>query len=182
MKINVGSKNITKVQSVRDAVALYASIFPNAEVVGVEVNVELYGHPKTLEETVEGAKQRAIEAFKNCDYSFGLEGGLMKAPETQSGFAEVSACIIYDGTRFFPGYSSFFEWPPAVTQFILEGKGDASQAFKKLGYTEHDKLGNQPGGIIGYLTKQRTTREQFMLESIKMAMIHLEFPELYKRS
>jgi inosine/xanthosine triphosphatase len=182
MKINVGSQNVTKIQAVRDAVLLYPELFKDAEVTGVEIGIDIFGHPKTMYDTMHGAKTRAVAAFNHsaCDYAVGLEGGLMKAPETMEGFVEVNACAIYDGKIVYPGYSQSFEWPPAVTQFILEGKGDASQAFKALGYTEHEKLGNVPGGIIGFLTRQKTTREQFVLESIKMAIIRLDWPEWYK--
>ena len=180
MKIHVGSQNKTKVQAVKDAVALYPHIFKDAEIVGVDVRVDLFGHPKTLKETIEGALTRAKHSFTpGCDFSFGLEGGLMEVPYTQTGFMEVGACVIYDGKRFHLGLSPAFEWPVKVNEMILAGKADASQAFKQLGLTHHEKLGNEAGGIVGYLTDQKLTREQFSLYSIIMAVIQLERPELY---
>jgi non-canonical (house-cleaning) NTP pyrophosphatase len=76
MKINVGSKNLTKIRAVEESVALYPDLFPDPEVVAVDVDVELYGHPKSINETVDGAIDRAKKAFSGCDYSFGIEGGL----------------------------------------------------------------------------------------------------------
>jgi len=179
MKINVGSKNQTKITAVKDAVKLYPDLFSNPEIIGVDASVDLYGHPKSLEETINGAMKRAKESFKDCDYSFGLEGGLMEAPKSKSGFMEVGACAIYDGKNFCLGLSPAYEWPKEVTKLILSGEADASQAFKQLGLTEHEKLGAVEGGIIGFLTKGKLTREDFTKYSIIMALIHLENKELY---
>jgi len=159
MKINVGSKNTTKIKAVADAVKLYPNIFPKPEITGVDVNVPLYGHPKNLKETVQGAITRAKEAFADCDYSFGLEGGLMEVPFTETGFMEVGACAIYDGKKVHLGLAPAFEWPKKVTNLILGDKTDASQAFKQLGLTHHEKLGAVEGGIIGLLTNNKLTRE-----------------------
>src|SRR5258708_2035573 len=140
MKIHVGSQNKTKIQAVRNAVALYPRLFPQAEIMGIDVSVELFGHPKNLNETVAGAIERAKKAFKKCTYSFGLEGGLMEVPYSKTGFMEVGACAIYDGKTMHLGLSPAYEWPKEVTKMILSGKTDASHAFKQLGYTQHEKL------------------------------------------
>lgn len=179
MKISVGSKNSTKLAAVIDTVKLYPNLFPNAEVVGVEVNAEIYGHPKTVKETVEGAIQRAKAAFGDCNYSFGLEGGLIEVPYTKTGYMEVGACAIYNGSNIHLGLSPAFEWPVKVNEMILSGQADASQAFYKLGLTQHEKLGAVNGGIIGFLTDQKLTREDFTKYSIIMAVIQLERPKLY---
>lgn len=180
MKVNLGSKNLTKVVAVRDAIKLYPNLFPNAEVVGIDVKVELYGHPKNLKETVKGAIERAKQAFTHCDYSFGLEGGLMKVPFSKTGYMEVGACAIYDGKNIHLGLAPAFEWPKKVTELILSNKADASQAFKQLGLTHHEKLGAVEGGIIGFLTNNKLTREDFTKYSIIMALVQMENPELYK--
>jgi len=179
MKINVGSKNQTKITAVQEALELYPQLFPNPEIVGVETNVELFGHPKNLKETIEGAVKRAKEAFKDCDYSFGLEGGLLEAPYTKSGHMETNACAIFDGTDICLGLGPAYEWPKQVTELILSGKADASLAFKQLNLTQHEKLGAIKGGISGYLTNNRVPREDFMKYSIIMALIQIERPELY---
>jgi inosine/xanthosine triphosphatase len=179
MKINVGSQNKGKVAAVRDTVALYPNLFPDAEVTGVDVQVELYGHPKNIEETVAGAIERARQAFVDCAYSVGLEGGLIEVPHTVSGYMEVGACAIYDGKRFVLGLSPAFEWPKRVNDMILQGEGDASVAFKKLGFTEHEKIGAVAGGIIGFLTDGRMPREDFSKYSIMMAIVQLEKAALY---
>lgn len=179
MKINIGSKNPTKTQAVKDTVALYPKLFPEAEILSVDVKVDLYGHPKSLEQTINGAMDRARQAFVNCDYSFGLEGGLMPVPKTKTGFMEVGACAIFDGSNFYLGLSPAFEWPKQATELIIAGKADGSQALKQIGFTEHEKLGVLPGGAIGILSGGRLTREDFTKYSIIMALVQLEHPEMY---
>jgi len=179
MKIQVGSKNQIKLQSVKDAVALYPKLFPDAEIIGVDVSVEEFGHPKNLDETVHGAINRAKRAFSGDGYGIGLEGGLMEVPYTQSGFMEVGACAIYDGINVYLGLGPAFEYPRTVLDLIRSGKADASQAFKQLGLTEHEKIGAVTGGISGFLTDGRLPREDFTKYSIIMALIQVEKKELY---
>ncbi len=179
MKINVGSKNQTKIIAVQEAVFLYPSLFPGPEITGIDVNIDLFGHPKALKETIEGAISRAKNAFVNCSYSFGLEGGLMEVPFSKSGFMEVGACAVYDGKEIYLGLSPAFEWPLKVTDLILENKADASQAFRQLGLTSHEKLGAVSGGIIGLLTDGKLTREDYTKYSILMALIRLEKKDIY---
>jgi inosine/xanthosine triphosphatase len=179
MKIAVGSKNATKIQAVRDAVALYPELFPNAEVFGVDVVVEEFGHPKDLDQTISGAMDRAKQALGDCNYSFGLEGGLMVVPHTKSGYMEVGACVVYDGTRTAIGLSPGFEWPKGATELILSGAADGSQACKQLGLTQNEKIGANGGGVSGLLTNGRMPREDYTKYSIIMALIQMEKPELY---
>jgi inosine/xanthosine triphosphatase len=179
MKINVGSKNKTKIRAVREAVLLYPNLFQKPKVMGVDVEVELYGHPKSLKETVEGAIARAKEAYADCSFSFGIEGGLMEVPYSETGFMEVGVCAIYVGDNISLGLSPAFEWPQQVTKLILSNKADASQAFKQLKLTNHEKLGAVSGGIVGRLTNNRITREDYTKHSIVMAVIRLEKNKIY---
>ena len=179
MKIAVGSKNQLKLQAVKDTLVLYPNLFPNPDIEGVDVAVPLFGHPKNIDETVSGAITRAKKAYGDCEYSFGVEGGLMEVPHTKTGYMEVNACAIFDGKEIYVGLGPAFEWPRPVTELIIKGEADASQAFKQLGFTHHEKLGVVSGGITGFLTNQRLTREDFIRYSIIMALIHLEKKELY---
>jgi inosine/xanthosine triphosphatase len=180
MKVHVGSKNKTKIQAVKDALVLYPNLFPNPQIKGIDVTVELFGHPKNLQETIEGAIQRAKQAFTNCDISFGIEGGLLEVPYTRTGFMETGICAIYDGKNIYLGMGPAYEWPPEVIKLIRSGKADGSKAFKDLGYTHHEKLGAEKGGITGFLTHGRLTRENFTAYSVIMALIQVERPQLYR--
>lgn len=182
MKIYIGSQNKIKINAVHEAIMLYPHLFPKPELSGVDVSVPLFGHPKNIKETIEGAIMRAKKAFGTCSYSFGLEGGLLEIPYAQTGFMEVGACAIYDGKKVYLGLSPAFEWPKQVTDLILANKADASKAFKQLGLTHHEKLGAVEGGIIGFLTDGKLTREDFIKYSIMMALIHIDKSEIYQNS
>ena len=179
MKINVGSQNKIKIIAVKAAVALYPNLFKDAQIEGVAIETERFGHPKDIKETITGAIERAKKAYLSCNYSIGLEGGLIEVPFSKTGFMEIGACAIYNGESYFLGLSPAFEWPKKVTEMIISGEADASQAFKMLNLTEHEKLGAVKGGIVGFLSNGRLTREEFTKQSIIMALIQLEHPGLY---
>jgi inosine/xanthosine triphosphatase len=177
MKIGVGSKNKTKVDAVRDLLKEYP-MFEDGEVLSIDVQVEEFGHPKSLDETVEGAVKRAKQAYAGNDYGFGIEGGLMKVPQTKSGYMEVAACAIYDGKEIHLGLSQACEWPKKAIEGILHKGLDGSQAMKAAGFTQHEKLGEQEG-LVGIFTKGRMNRTDYNKGAIMMALMHLENPEHY---
>lgn len=177
MLIRVGSLNPTKIKSVADAMA-ESEMFRGAQVEGVEIILEEFGHPKNITEVTDGAINRARLAFQNCDLSFGLEGGLMAVPHTRTGFMEVSICAIFDGTRFYLGLSPGFEWPVKCLELILAGR-DGSQALRESGLTNHHKLGTAEGAV-GLLTKGRMNRSTYSKYAVIMALIQLENRQYYE--
>lgn len=177
MRVNVGSKNQTKVQAVESAL-LGCALFNDAEVIGVDVATEEFGHPIKLPSVIKGAKDRARQAFKDCAYSFGIEGGLMEAPETKSGYMEVAVCAIYDGSQFHLGLSPAFEWPKAVTNLIVNHGRDGSQAMREAGLTDQEKIGAAEGAIW-LLTKEKLNRKEYNKLAVMMALVHLENKEHY---
>jgi len=177
MKVGVGSKNKTKVNAVAEILGDYP-MFADAEIVGVDVKIKQFGHPKSLEETVAGAVDRAKQAHKGHDYGFGIESGLMKVPQTKSGYMEVAVCAIYDGRQTHMGLSQAYEWPKKVIEAILHQGMDGSQAMKAAGFTQHEKLGEHEG-FVGVFTKGRWNRTEYNKAAVMMALLHLENPEHY---
>jgi len=175
MKISVGSKNKTKIDAVKEILGDYP-MFEEASVEGVDIRIEQFGHPKSLEETVDGAVNRAKQAYPGYDYSFGIESGLMKVPQTKSGYMEFTACAIFDGQQIHMGLSQAYEWPKSVLDGILNKGLDGSQAMKAAGLTEREKLGEHEG-FVGMFTKGRINRTQYNKAAVIMALIHLENPE-----
>lgn len=176
MKINVGSKNQVKVGAVAQTLQEYPRL-KSAVVAGIDVNVEEFGHPKNMAEIFQCALNRAKKAFVDCELSIGLESGLVAVPGSESGYMEISGCVVYDGNRSYMGLSTAFEWPLKVTEFILAGKGDGSLGFREMGYTDSTKKGAETGGIASLLTDGRITREDQIRESLVMALIYFEKPE-----
>jgi len=176
MKINVGSRNPTKLAAAKNMLENH-DLFIGSEVIGVDIEIEEFDHPKSINETISGAKKRAAAAFSDCILSVGIEGGLMEAPGTKSGYFEITVCALYDGKDHHLGMSPGFEWPKEVTKKILNGL-DGSQAFKEAGLTSHEKIGTGKGAT-DVLTKGKANRTGFNELAIMTALIHLENPQHY---
>lgn len=179
-KISVGSKNQTKIQAVAEALK-ESQLFNGAEIIinSVDVVTEVFGHPIAIDLVVKGAMDRARRSFVDCEYSFGIEGGLIEVPETKSGYMEAAACAIYDGAQFHLGISPCFEWPKSVTELIVKKGLDGSQALRKAGFTNHEKLGMAEGGIWIF-THGKMNRKEYNKLAVVMALIHLENGEYYE--
>ena len=118
-----------------------------------------------------------MAAFEGSVLSVGIEGGLIEAPYTKTGYLETAACVLYDGENFAVGLSPCYEWPIKVNEMILSGL-DGSQAFRETGLTDHPKIGTVEGAIY-VLTGGRVSRTEFNESAIVMALIQLENPEHY---
>jgi inosine/xanthosine triphosphatase len=171
MKIIVGSKNKAKVEAAEDMLKEYPH-FAEASIEGIDVSSDVSDQPKSLEETIHGAMNRARNAFKECDYSIGLESGLMKVPETKTGYMDVCVCAIYDGREFHLGLSSAWEYPK-LFEPILNQNLDMSAAGNYIGLTNNPSIGAAEG-VIGILTKGRLNRKEYTQQALRTALINLE--------
>ena len=173
MKINIGSTNKSKINAVSEIIKDYEHLSA-ARIEGIEANSGVSAQPKSLDETIMGAMNRAKSVFGDCDYSIGLESGLMSVPNTKSGYMDVCVCAIYDGKEFHLGLSSAWEFPDKkVTDLMLKDGLDMSQAINKAGLTKNPLIGSEEGAI-GILTKGRMDRKEYTKQSLRTALIHLE--------
>ena len=171
MKIIVGSKNKAKVEAVAEILKEYPHL-AGADVEGMDVKSDVSDQPKSLDESVRGAVNRARSAFKDCDYSVGIESGLMKVPETKTGYMDVCVCAIYDGKEFHLGLSSAWEHP-GIFDFVLNKGLDISAATNQVGLTTNAGIGAAEGAI-GILTKGRLDRKESTKQALRTALIHLD--------
>lgn len=171
--ITVGSQNASKLAAVTEVVHEYPHL-KLAQVVGVSVDSNVSAQPKSLEETINGAMNRARGAFVNTTYAIGLESGLMTVPHTKSGYMDVCACAIFDGHQFHLGLSSAWEFPdPKITELMVSKNLDMSQAINHVGLTKNPEIGAAEGAI-GILTKGRVDRKEYTKQALRMALIHLD--------
>lgn len=175
--IVVGTANPIKIQAVEEVVRT-SSLFSGLRIKCFASPSGVSDQPMSLEETVQGAMNRALKAFKDCKYSIGLESGLMEAPGTKTGMIEFCACAIYDGEHYSIGFSCGFELPPKILAMIKKDGLDMGDAYFRSGLTENQKLGSAEGAI-GLLTKGRVTRKDYTIQAIEMALIQYENPDLY---
>jgi inosine/xanthosine triphosphatase len=176
-KINVGSKNIQKIESVSEVLNEYPD-FSDSIITSVESKSNVSDQPKSMDETITGAINRAKGCFSDCDFSFGIESGLMKVPYTKSGYMDFTCCAIFDGKNISLGLSPALEFPTKATKMMFDEDTDITQALLKEGLTKNPKLGSAEGAL-GVLTKGRVTRKGYTKQAIYMAMVHLENPGLY---
>ncbi len=176
MKIVIGTANAVKIEALREA-ALGTEFFKDARILGIDTGSSVSDQPKTLGETVRGAKNRAKKAFLDCEISAGIEDGLMKVPGSLTGVMNIGVCALYDGTRFYLGTSAAFEYPPKAIELVEKGF-DINQAFHMLGFTDNPKVGSSEGAI-GILTRGRWNRKETAKQAVIAAMLQLENKEWY---
>jgi len=154
MLVLVGSENPVKVEAVKNAFSLY---FENVETEGIEVKSGVKEQPTELEEIVQGAKNRAKNAFekKKCDFSVGIEAGIFKVKGSRTGWMDTAAVSIFDGKEFYLGFTPIFEYPKEILERALEKKITTGKAMEEL-YNAKDP--SREEGIIGIITKGKMPR------------------------
>jgi inosine/xanthosine triphosphatase len=178
MKISVGSQNPSKIEAVQDLIQDYKEL-QQAEVISVSTDSGVADQPLSLDETIQGAMNRAQNCFNESKYGIGLEAGLITVKYSgRERHMNVCAAIIYDGKDFYLGLSSLFELPQSVSMHINQGE-NLNDATNLSGLTTSTEIGKTQG-IIGLLTNGRLPRKAYMQQALMNAFIHLEHHERYK--
>ena len=165
MKIVVASKNPVKLKATQN---ILEKIYPAVEVEDRDVDSGVPDQPIGLEVTVQGAINRAKNAFSpDFDLSVGIESGLLEVPHSITGYLDLQWCAIYDGEKITLGVSAGFEYPPLVIEQVLGGKevGDVMDQV-----TGVDKLG-QKTGAVSHLTQGMLDRTGNTEQCVLMAMV-----------
>lgn len=174
MRIVVGSKNQAKVTAVAEILKEYPHLV-KAEVLVSDVLSGVANQPKSLDETIQGAMNRAKAAQGDAEYGVGIESGLMQVPHTKGGYMDICIAAIRDKEgRFHIGISSAWEFPdPSITKMMVEEGLDMSQAINKAGLTKNPNIGAAEGAI-GILTKGKVDRKEYTKQALRMALIHID--------
>jgi len=154
MIVRVGTANPMKVRAVRRA---FARFFGKVTVLGIDVPSGVSAQPLSFGEIVRGARERARAAFRDCDYSVGIEAGLFKVgPASPRPFQITLACV-RDERREALGSGPFYEVPPALVREVVSADG----------------------GTVARVTRGKVTREAVTAEAVVMALAPFVSPELY---
>lgn len=177
----IGTKNKAKIQALKESIESL-NLFEDYEIVSLSVPSGVAEQPISMKCTIQGAKNRAYNAF-TCSsvkprYSFGVESGLVEAPGSQSGFFNICVCCIYDGTQFYTGCSTGFEVPSKTLQKVIEEKLDLSEACIGSGISSNQNIGEEEG-LIGILTRGKVNRTEYTKESINTALLQVVNYVLY---
>lgn len=173
MKVIVGSKNPVKVNAVRNVLK---RICNDLTIDSSDVDSEIPDQPFGLDQTIEGAVNRAKNAFSyEFDLSVGIESGLIEVPHTLTGYIDIQWCAIFDGNQITIGASSGFEYPPTVIKRVMDGfeVGDVMDEV-----TGVDDLG-QKKGAVSHLSHDMLNRTENTEECVLTAMIPRMNTEIY---
>jgi len=171
MKIIVGSTNPVKVDAVRE---VFQNIYGECEVVEVKVESGVDEQPRSDEETIRGARNRAqaaiaapqaMHAGGQANFGVGIEGGVYE----QGGvLMECAWCVVrHRDDREGIGGGLRFELPPIVVKKIRAG-GELGPVMNKLLDREDVK---KQEGAVGVLTKNEVTRMGAYKQLVNLAMI-----------
>jgi inosine/xanthosine triphosphatase len=165
MKVVVGSTNPVKLKATRNVLK---KIYPQMGVQAKHVDSGVPDQPIGLEVTIQGAINRAKNAFTDkFDLSVGIESGLLEVPHSITGYLDLQWCAIYDGEKTTLGVSAGFEYPPMVIEQVLEGVEVGNVMDQVTGV---DNLG-QKTGAVSHLSRGLLDRTENTEQCVLMAMI-----------
>ncbi len=174
VKVAVGTENEVKLRAVKN---IFSKLYKNLEVLKVPVHTGVRAQPWD-DETIAGAKTRAVEAIKQIKEAYfgvGIEAGLFLNKETNKYF-DVQFCAIQDrGGRVTIGHGAGFYYPDKLLAGVQGGKTVGEVMSEVTGIQDIGKK----KGAIGYLSNQLLTREQLTEQAVLMAMVP-RLTELYE--
>ncbi len=159
MKIVVGSLNTAKVKAAELGCAAY---WPDAEVSGADVPSGVPAQPIGLEQTREGAINRARAAHAlGADLGIGLEGGVMKMSGAWIMFGFVA---ITDGESEVAVMTAGTPLPHAWGEAMANG-GELRPHVLAAGLPY-----DYAKGVVGLLTNNKVTRDEGFGSAIRTAL------------
>ncbi len=162
MQIIVGSSNPAKIKAAKKAAVQY---WPNAEVLGVDVESGVSKMPISTEEVREGAKNRAFNALKHGGHlGLGMEGG-MTYVEGQPYLT--SSCVATDGVKFAFGGEILVSLPESIVRPIVEEGLELGVVIDNMTGQRNSKTKD---GAIAFLTQGKLTRAHVFMDSVLMAL------------
>ncbi|WP_254522350.1 inosine/xanthosine triphosphatase [Natrinema caseinilyticum] len=158
MEVAVGSTNPVKIDAVERTLERY-----DPTVTAVDVDSGVGEQPRTVDETVRGAENRARRALAatDADYGVGLEGGIARL-EATPGLSLIMWGAVTDGVRTERGGGPTLRLPDRIAERVTEGAELGPVVDEILG-TEHVA---EAEGAAGVLTAGLTDRTQALGEAV----------------
>lgn len=168
MIVAVGSSNPVKVKAVEKVF----SKFFRVSVLMIAVSSEVPPQPVGLEVTISGAISRARNALalsREAEMGVGIEAGLIRVPETLSGYMDQQFAAIIDRSgRVTLGGGPSFEYPSSIVSRVIGEGIEVGTAMDQLSGVE--ELG-QKQGAIGYFSKGHLDRTSLTEQAVLMALL-----------
>mgnify|MGYP001251728750 CR=1 FL=1 len=174
MKVVVGSKSKIKLQVVEQ---VFTKEFSESliEVAGCHAESGVSDQPMGLEETKEGAKNRALhskEQIPEADYWVGIEGGLVAVDSNL--YCVAWMCIISKQEKMSLSHTASFLIPSEVAKKIKSGQELSDAANEVLGSESSNR------DTIGILTDGEITRVEYYTQALTLALLPFARLHLYE--
>lgn len=155
LSVGVGSLNPVKIAA---TASVLARIAPHIAVKGVTAESGVPDQPWGDEQTIEGARARALHVLANdaaIDLAVGLEGGVVELPSGEIRTCAWAVAISRDGTEGLGG-SLVVMLPDRVAKRLRAGEelGHAMDAEAQVQGTKHGR------GAVGILTASLIDRQR----------------------
>ncbi len=173
--VAVGSTNPVKIGAAR---AVIGRVAPPARVEGISVASTVRDQPWGDEETIRGARSRAVAARESlgADLGIGLEGGVV---EEDDGLRTCAwAVVVAAGDREGRGGSLAMPLPPVVAELVRGGL-ELGHAMDRVAGTQNVK---QAQGAVGLLTLGLIDRQRAYESLITYALAPFLVPEYWSKS
>jgi inosine/xanthosine triphosphatase len=171
--VAVGSTNVVKVQAARE---VFRRIAPGATVAGVAVDSGVPAQPWGDEQTIAGARARAIAArdARSAELGVGIEGGVVT--NADGSLRTCAWAVIVDANgREGIGGSLAIRLPEGVATLVRSGLelGDAMDAVTGRSDDKHQ------AGAVGILTAGIIDRQEAYEVIVAYALAPFVSPELW---
>lgn len=172
--IAVASDNPVKVQA---ALLGFQRMFPAApfSVVGVATESGVSAQPMSDDETLTGARQRALnvrQRVPDADYWVGIEGGIAAHGDALEAFAWV---VVLGRERSGRSRTATFTLPEEVAALVRQGV--------ELGLADDEVFGRSDSkrqdGSVGLLTGGVIDRTAYYAHAVALALIPFRQPDLH---
>lgn len=163
--VAVASTNPVKLSATKTA---FRKAFPGKDVrvEGVRISSGVSDQPKTDDETLTGAENRAraLSNDSEADFCIGIEGGIQRTEHGVEAFAWV---VVQRNGVIGRSRSCSFELPPAVVELLDAGLelGDANDRVFGTENSKHDQ------GAVGLLTNGVIDRTALYEPAVILALV-----------
>jgi inosine/xanthosine triphosphatase len=158
----------------------FGAIFPHEhfDIRGVEVLSGVSAQPQSDAETLEGAKQRAVnvqEQVTRADFWVGIEGGVDSLPGNAEALLAFAWVVVLSAEQRGNARTGAFLLPAPVVELVRSGL-ELGEADDQIFGTQGSK---QQNGAVGLLTHDTLTRDGFYAQAVQLALIPFINPQLY---
>jgi Uncharacterized conserved protein len=155
----VGSTNPVKTAAVQQ-------VFPQAAVEPTSVDSGVAAQPRSVSETIDGARTRAMVAFaaQRSDLAVGIEGGVAPLP-VDTGWQLIMWAAVTDGDRLHLGMGPGLTLPASIAAPVADGV-ELGLVMDTLADASDTAQG---AGAMGRLTAGRLTRTDALAAAVASA-------------